>query len=146
VAATAPARKTAAVKKPASKSAEKSAVPKVPARRRAAAKQGKTAESNRPTAVGSPVKPVKLAKADKPLKAAKSEKAKLVRDSFTMPQADFDLVAILKTRALAFQRATKKSELLRAGLHALQALSDAKLQRVLDALVPLKAGRPKSGS
>ena len=70
-------------------------------------------------------------------------KARLVRDSFTIPQADFDLIGQLKARALAFQRPAKKSELLRAGLHALVALDDAVLRQALDALVPLKAGRPK---
>jgi len=75
--------------------------------------------------------------------AAKQPKLKLVRDSFTIPQADFELIGQLKARALGFQRPAKKSELLRAGLHALAALDDAALRRALDALVPLKAGRPK---
>jgi hypothetical protein len=74
---------------------------------------------------------------------ASHAKAKLVRDSFTMPQADFDLIASLKERALAFKRPAKKSELLRAGLQALAGLNDAALHAALDALVPLKAGRPK---
>lgn len=42
-------------------------------------------------------------------------KAKPVRDSFTMPQADYALIDKLKERALAFRRPAKKSELLRAG-------------------------------
>ncbi|MCY1241573.1 hypothetical protein D9M72_544810 [compost metagenome] len=74
--------------------------------------------------------------------AAKT-KAKLVRDSFTMPQQDFGLIAVLKDRALGFKRPAKKSELLRAGLHALQQLTDAQLRGALDSLAPLKAGRPK---
>jgi hypothetical protein len=74
--------------------------------------------------------------------AAKT-KGKLVRDSFTMPQQDFGLIAILKDRALGFKRPAKKSELLRAGLYALQQLTDAQLRGALDSLVPLKAGRPK---
>lgn len=82
---------------------------------------------------------MKAAAADKPRKA----KAKLVRDSFTMPQADFDLIATLKQRALVFQRPAKKSELLRAGLHALLALGDVELRAALDDLTPLKPGRPK---
>ena len=53
--------------------------------------------------------------ASKPVKA----KAKLVRDSFTMPQADFELIAALKARAIEFRRPAKKSQLLRAGLQAL---------------------------
>lgn len=85
------------------------------------------------------------AKAAAPPPAAKPEKlkARLVRDSFTMPAADFALIAVLKDRALAFRRPAKKSELLRAGLQALQALDDKQLHRALEALVPLKPGRPK---
>jgi hypothetical protein len=70
-------------------------------------------------------------------------KTKLVRDSFTMPQQDFGLIAVLKDRALGFKRPARKSELLRAGLHALQQLTDTQLRGALDSLVPLKAGRPK---
>jgi len=70
-------------------------------------------------------------------------KAKLVRDSFTMPQADFGLIAILKARAIGLARPTKKSELLCAGLQALAALDDARLQAALGSLISLKPGRPK---
>lgn len=75
-------------------------------------------------------------------KAAKL-KDKLVRDSFTMPASDVALIDTLKERALGFRRPTKKSELLRAGLHALAALSADQLQAALGALQPLKTGRPK---
>jgi len=70
--------------------------------------------------------------------------AKLVRDGFTMPQADFALIALLKARALEGHRVAKKSELLRAGLHALAALDAAALVAALDALAPVKTGRPKT--
>ncbi len=69
---------------------------------------------------------------------------KLVRDSFTMPQADFDQIDALKARALAFLRPAKKSELLRAGLQALSALGDSELKAALESLSPLKVGRPKN--
>lgn len=82
------------------------------------------------------------APAAKPAKA----KAKLVRDSFTMPQGDFDLIAGLKDRALGFKRPTKKSELLRAGLQVLAGLNDTALRSTLDALTPLKPGRPKKSA
>jgi hypothetical protein len=103
---------------------------------------------------GAALKASKGAKADKPAKTDKAEKTagppkdkdekprakpKLVRDSFTMPRADFALIALLKDRALGCRRPAKKSELLRAGLHALAALDDVKLQAAL------KAGRPKKG-
>ena len=75
--------------------------------------------------------------------AAAKPKLKLVRDSFTMPQADFSLIQVLKERSLDSKRPVKKSELLRAGLHALAALDPARLQVALGALEPLKPGRPK---
>jgi hypothetical protein len=74
---------------------------------------------------------------------AKAPKVKLVRDSFTMPQSDFALIATLKARALAAQRETKKSELLRAGLQVMAALDGPALMAALGRLQPLKLGRPK---
>lgn len=76
--------------------------------------------------------------------SAATPKAKLVRDSFTMPQKDFALIGILKDRALGFKRPTKKSELLRAGLHALGLMNLIALRTALEALTPLKTGRPKN--
>ena len=69
---------------------------------------------------------------------------KLVRDSFTMPRDEFELIAKLKARAVDFKRPAKKSELLRAGLQVLAALPDKQLLDALEALRPLKAGRPKN--
>jgi hypothetical protein len=90
-------------------------------------------------------------KAKKPAKAAKVGKppklrGKPVRDSFTMPEADFALIGTLKARALAARRETKKSELLRAGLHALAAMESAALLAALGQLEPVKIGRPKKAS
>jgi len=87
-----------------------------------------------------PPAPVAVAVAAEPKHKAKE---KLVRDSFTMPRSDFDLIALLKERALTFKRPTKKSELLRAGLQALAALNQKQLQTALDRLPLLKSGRPK---
>jgi hypothetical protein len=83
-------------------------------------------------------------KVDKPAKLEKV-RSRLVRDSFTMPESDFALVAVLKSRTLDLGRATKKSELLRAGLQALASLESKALVAALDALSPLKLGRPKKG-
>jgi hypothetical protein len=60
-----------------------------------------------------------------------------------MPEADFKLIASLKARALDAKRPAKKSELLRAGLHALEGLGATALVAALERLTPLKAGRPK---
>lgn len=74
---------------------------------------------------------------------APTERIKLVRDSFTMPRDEYELIAHLKLRALEFKRPTKKSELLRAGLRQLSSLDEARLHAALAALRPLPTGRPK---
>ncbi|MEI6026348.1 MAG: hypothetical protein WCT47_06630 [Betaproteobacteria bacterium] len=78
-----------------------------------------------------------------PEKTAKTPKPRLVRDSFTMPEDDFALVAALKARALKQGRAAKKSELLRAGLQLLSQQTPQALVAVLERLQPIKTGRPK---
>ena len=76
--------------------------------------------------------------------AEKMTKPKLVRDSFSMPKADYALIDTLKARAIDGKRPAKKSELLRAGLHALHALSLPALVQALEALTLVKTGRPKA--
>ncbi|MET0349372.1 MAG: hypothetical protein ABW067_06270 [Rhizobacter sp.] len=126
-----PARKTAVAKKPPAP-----AVKPVPPARKAA--PAKPVASKKAVAAKKPVA------APAPEKAPKPAKQKLVRDSFTMPSSDFALIDSLKERALGFRRPTKKSELLRAGLQALAALTDAQLQAALGRLEPLKTGRPRN--
>lgn len=70
------------------------------------------------------------------------KKPKLVRDSFTIPKSEFAAIETLKTRAIALGTSVKKSELLRAGLMALQGLSDAAYKAALGAVPTLKTGRP----
>lgn len=115
------------------------------------------AENNIPTkAVAKPVakktpaarKPATAkAAAAKPEKKAKKEKkaegkVKVVRDSFTMPQADYDIIAEIKQKTLKTGLHVKKSELLRAGLHVLAKLSIAQLKQTLAGLEKIKTGRP----
>ncbi|RRH79412.1 hypothetical protein EH244_31985 [Variovorax beijingensis] len=100
-------------------------------------------QATRPTVRRSELATSAQAAASESARETAKAKTKLVRDSFTMPQQDFGLIAALKDRALGFKRPAKKSELLRAGLHALQQLTDTQLRGALDSLVPLKAGRPK---
>jgi hypothetical protein len=69
----------------------------------------------------------------------------LIRDSFTMPEADFGLIAKLKATAIAGQHAAKKSELLRAGLQLLAGLDAETLVAALNRLDTVKTGRPKKG-
>ncbi len=71
-----------------------------------------------------------------------NKKPKLVRDSFTMPKQEYAAIETLKARALTAGVAVKKSELLRAGLMALTALTDAGFKQALAAVPTLKTGRP----
>lgn len=80
--------------------------------------------------------------ANRPAPVAKPERVKLVRDSFTMPKSDVELLAALKQRCLKLGHEAKKSELLRAGLHALAALQDEALVAAASSVPRLKTGRP----
>lgn len=81
-----------------------------------------------------------------PRKPAPPERAKLVRDGFTMPEADYALLKELKLRLHSVRREAKKSELLRAGLQALALLDAPSLAAALDRLEPVKTGRPRKSS
>jgi len=67
---------------------------------------------------------------------------RVVRDSFSMPTADYALIAALKQRCLRLGLAMKKSELLRAGLTTLDQLPDETLLRVAMTVESVKTGRP----
>jgi hypothetical protein len=77
-------------------------------------------------------------------RSAKSaeKKPKLIRDSFSIPKHEFAAIDSLKTRAIALGTSVKKSELLRAGLMALQAMGDTAFKTALAAVPTLKTGRP----
>ena len=143
-------RKTATAAAPAAETPAATPAPAKP--RRAATPRQALAASAPPAApepaakapASKPRKAEKPEKADKPRKAPKVRPV-LVRDGFTMPEADFALIGTLKARALAGGRETRKSELLRAGLQALAAMDSAALRAALDTLEPVKTGRPKKG-
>lgn len=77
-------------------------------------------------------------------KADKVKKAKLVRDSFTIPKAEYAAIDTIKQRAAKMSLSPKKSELLRAGLMLLTQLDDAALVKALSAVPAIKTGRPKA--
>lgn len=76
-------------------------------------------------------------------KGAARPKPKLVRDSFTIPKSEYSILERLKLRAANLARPTKKSELLRAGIAALHAMSDRAFLAALSGVPSLKTGRPK---
>lgn len=66
---------------------------------------------------------------------------RVIRDSFTMPSTDYDLIAALKKRCIKAGVSVNKSQLLRAGLNALNAMSDRELAEMIGSLVEVKPGR-----
>jgi hypothetical protein len=87
-------------------------------------------------------KPMKaVAKAVKP---EKHKKPKLVRDSFTIPKDEYELLGLLKARAINLKQPAKKSEVLRAGIKLLANLKDAEFLAALSGVPSLKTGRPAS--
>ncbi|HJV76161.1 MAG TPA: hypothetical protein VJ654_18215 [Noviherbaspirillum sp.] len=152
--AKAPAAKVLAVKAPAAKPSttkpaskgspiKSESKPKATIRRPApAAKQaGKLA-------VKPAVKPITPAKAEAPARPQaelkeKAKKAKLVRDSFTMPEAEYAVLGEVKKACLKAGIEVKKSELLRVGVALIRQLDTTQLKEILSRLPALKAGRPK---
>ena len=91
------------------------------------------------TRVKTAVTPVAKPKTEKPVKA---KKPKLVRDSFTIPKAEYTVLDDLKQRATQLTSSVKKSELIRAGIKALAAMSDTAFLAALKAVPTIKTGRP----
>lgn len=95
------------------------------------------------TAASAPVKPtIKVAERPKVEKQVKIKKPKLVRDSFTIPKIEYLVLDELKQRAGKLASPSKKSELIRAGIKALAAMSDVALMAALAAVPVIKTGRP----
>ena len=133
------AKKTAAPLKAASTSKKaprkQPVAPSVAVKAPIAKKAGtKTGVVKRPVARPAP--------APQPEKTAKAKKPKLVRDSFTIPKAEYVVLDDLKQRAVRLAHPIKKSELLRAGIKALAALPDAAFLTALGNVPAIKTGRP----
>ncbi len=137
--ATSAARKTGTAAKPAA--AVKTAAKVVPTQ----------VASRAPARKSAPAKAVKAVKAVKPTPAAttaqapaaKPPKIKLVRDSFTIPRAEYEALDGIKARLVKLTHPAKKSEVLRAGIAVLTTLNDAALLAALEAVPAIKTGRPK---
>jgi len=128
--AAAPNRRTAA-DKPADKPVVK-VVAQTAAKPNAKSAQAASAKpTDKPEAAGKRVEPADHAQ-------------KVVRDGFTMPQTDYDMLKSLKALCLERGVEVKKSELLRAGVQALSQMPAKDLFERIRALAPVKAGRKKS--
>ena len=135
-AAAKPAVKPAAkpVAKPAARPTLKTAAVKPPAKvARQAAPPAPKAARKSPAKLAAPVDAVR----------EKAKKARLVRDSFTMPEHEYEVIGQVKKSCLKAGFDIKKSELLRIGVALISQLDLATLQNVLASLPQLKTGRPK---
>ena len=113
-------------------------------------KTTKAAPAAKPKRVSPPVakkaKPTPTQPAATPPSIAAKPKHKLVRDSFTIPKSEYVVLEALKLRAAKLARPAKKSEVLRAGIGALNAMSDKAFLAALGAIPSLKTGRPKNSA
>jgi hypothetical protein len=128
-------RKTATAKSPA-----KSPAPKRNAAGKAAAKAPAPKKKPSPPKASPKAKPAVQAAPE----TAKPPKTKLVRDSFTMPKPEYQVIDVLKERSAKAGRPLKKSEVMRAGIKALAAMPDAAFAVAIADVPVLKTGRPKS--
>nr|WP_314861010.1 hypothetical protein [uncultured Undibacterium sp.] len=133
--------------KPAKKVVAKKAAPAVAAAVKQPIAKAKPAVKSVAKPVAKPVAKVVKTSVAKPTAASapkeKLKKPKLVRDSFTMPEAEYVVLGEVKKLCIAAGVEVKKSQLLRVGLVLLKGSSVATLKAMIAALPPLKAGRPK---
>jgi hypothetical protein len=137
--------KPAVAKKPA---AAKKAVAKKAVAKKSVAKPAVKAAKAAPKPAAKPVakKPVVKSAgktAAKPVSKEKVKKSKLIRDSFTMPEAEYQVLSDVKKAFLKLGVSVKKSELLRASVALIKNMDTNHLNAVISALSPIKAGRPK---
>jgi transcriptional regulator with XRE-family HTH domain len=73
---------------------------------------------------------------------AKSEPPeRAVRDTFTMPKADYELISAIRERLLQNSLSFSKSEVLRGGIAILSKMPDAELVLIMNMVERIKIGR-----
>jgi Arc/MetJ-type ribon-helix-helix transcriptional regulator len=77
----------------------------------------------------------------KPLPKKKEKPAKVIRDTFSMPPHDYDRIYQIIQQCLKNGISINKSEVVRAGLIALQKMPSKELTELLQILEKLKPGR-----
>lgn len=75
--------------------------------------------------------------------ASTVSKQKVIRDTFSLPVDDYELIALIQQRCLRSALNVTKGEIIRAGLKVLHALPDEKLVQALENVEKLKPGKRK---
>ena len=71
-------------------------------------------------------------------------KINVIRDTFTLPESDYNLINICKTKLLENKINATKSEIIRAGLILLNKLTEEELVNSYKLVNKIKIGRPKN--
>ncbi len=87
--------------------------------------------------------PVHGIKIERVAHAKKSKVVKTVKDTFSFPVSDHALIGDLMALLLKNGVKANKSEIIRAGLHALNGLSQEELMDSLKGIDRIPVGRPK---
>lgn len=146
----APKAPAKAAAKAAPAAAKKAAIPAAKAAVKASATRAASKPAPKAAAGPAPKSSAKATPKIKPKAAQaapereKTRKPKLVRDSFTMPEEEYAVLALVKKACLKAGFEIKKSELLRVGVALIRQIDMATLKSVLGSLPQLKTGRPKS--
>ena len=117
--------------------------PKTPTKKSTAATKTTRSVVAKPAATKKAVSKPAAKPTPKPAPVEVKIKHKLVRDSFTIPKAEYVVLDGLKLRAADLKRPTKKSELIRAGIAVLNGMSDKEFLAAVNGVQSLKTGRPK---
>lgn len=95
-------------------------------------------KSENPTGAGKPIAEASM----RPTRVRGPVLEKVIRDSFTMPSRDYKKITQLREKCLKAGHSATKSEILRAGLHALEGMSADDLRQVVQSVEKVKTGRP----
>lgn len=81
----------------------------------------------------------------KQIKEQKSDisRQRVVRDTFSMPSSDCELIGEVKQRCLRLGMDTTRSEIVRAGIKYLSEVAENDLMEIIGKVVKLKPGRAK---
>lgn len=135
-----PATRRIAAKKPVTKAALP-ATRHLPAAKKVAVKKTPSAKPAGSTRVATQAAQVSAITLTEVSEVAR--KPRPVRDSFTMPEAEYALLGELKQACLEAEYEVKKSELVRVGIALVARLDLVALKDLLAALEPVKRGRAK---
>ncbi len=103
---------------------------------------GESLQAEKSTVADRIAKVETLLTGDQQISESEPKQNKVVRDGFSMPMTDYSLIAQIQDQMLDLKITATKSEVVRAGLHALKQLESNELQAIFAALEKVKTGRP----